>query len=70
MIVDARDSCQDYAAENVLFNVRANQRSACPRVSRVCFSIHGGNLGPFDVAHIFLDDISALEYTGLLGSQR
>ena len=34
------------------------------------FSIHGGNLGAFDFAHSFLDDISALEYTGSVGSHR
>ena len=33
-------------------------------------SIHGGSLNAFDLAHIFLDDISALEYTGSLGSHR
>ena len=43
---------------------------ACPRVSRVWVSIHGGKLHVFDSAHIFLDDISALEYTGSLGSHR
>ena len=37
---------------------------------RVWLSIHGGNLGAFDSAHSFLDDISALEYTGSLGSHR
>ena len=48
----------------------ANQRSACPHVSRVWLFIHGGNSGAFDFAHIFLDDISALEYTGSVGSHR
>ena len=33
-------------------------------------SIHGESLNAFDLAHIFLDDISALEYTGSLGSHR
>ena len=33
-------------------------------------SIHAGSLNAFDAAHIFLDDISALEYTGSLGSHR
>ena len=55
---------------NVRFSAWANQRSTCPCVSRVWPSIHGGSLNAFDLAHIFLDDISALEYTGSLGSHR
>ena len=38
--------------------VWANQRCTCPRVSRVRLLIHGGNLGAFDLAHVFLDDIN------------
>ena len=43
---------------------------ACPRVSRVWPSIHGGKVNVTCLAHIFRDDISALEYTGSLGSHR